>query len=80
MRSGVIGGAIFVFIVSFGELNATIFLTSPGSTTLPVQVFSELVWTTNPAVAAASVFQILVIAIGVLVIERTIGIASVARF
>ena len=30
--------------------------------------------------AAASVFQILVIAIGVLVIERTIGIARVARF
>lgn len=80
MRSGVIAGAIFVFILSFGELNATVFLTSPAATTLPVQIFSELVWTTNPVVAAASVFQILVIVLGVLVIERTVGMTRVVRF
>ena len=80
MRSGVIAGGLFVFILSFGELNATLFLTSPNATTLPVQIFSELVWTTNPVVAAASVFQILVIVVAVLVIERTVGITRVARF
>jgi putative spermidine/putrescine transport system permease protein len=80
MRAGVLAGAIFVFILSFGELNATVFLTSPAATTLPVQIFSELAWTTNPVVASASVFQILIIAVGVLVIERTIGISNVARF
>jgi putative spermidine/putrescine transport system permease protein len=80
MRSGVVAGAVFVFIVSFGELNATVFLTSPQVSTLPVQIFSELVWTTNPVVAAASVFQILVIMVGVLVIEYTIGITKAARF
>ncbi len=80
MRSGVIAGGLFVFILSFGELNATVFLTSPNATTLPVQIFSELVWTTNPVVAAASVFQILVIVVAVLLIERTVGITRVARF
>jgi putative spermidine/putrescine transport system permease protein len=80
MRSGVIAGAILVFILSFGELNATVFLTAPGATTLPVQIFSELIYTTNPMVAAASVTQILIITAGVLAIEKTVGISRVARF
>jgi len=80
MKSGVIAGIVFVFVLSFGELNATIFLTSPGTTTLPIQIFSELVWNTNPLVAAASVFQILVITVGVLIIEYTVGITKAAQF
>lgn len=80
MRSGVIAGAVFVFVISFGELNATIFLTSPQASTLPIQIFSELVWTSNPVVAAASVFQILVITVGVLIMEYTVGITKAARF
>ncbi len=80
MRSGVIAGAVFVFVLSFGELNATIFLTSPQMSTLPVQIFSELFWMTNPVVASASVFQILVITAGVLIIEYTMGITKAVRF
>jgi len=80
MRSGVIAGALFSFVLSFGELNATIFLTSPQVTTLPVQIFAELAFTTNPVVAAASVLQVLVIVVAVLLMEYTIGITRAARF
>ena len=80
MRSGVLAGAVFVFVISFGELNATLFLTSPQYSTLPVQIFSELAWMSNPVVAAASVFQILVITAGVLIMEYTVGMTKAARF
>lgn len=80
IRSGVIAGAVFVFIISFSELNATVFLTAPQVSTLPVQIFAELFWMTNPVVASASVFQILIITAGVLIIEYAVGITEAARF
>jgi putative spermidine/putrescine transport system permease protein len=39
---GVLSGWLFAFVVSFGELNTALFLSGPGLTTLPIEIFSYL--------------------------------------
>ena len=77
---GVLAGWLFAFIVSFGELNTALFLTGPGATTLPIEIFSYLQFQGSQLViAAASSVQIALIVILVAVIERFVGIARITR-
>ena len=77
---GVVSGWLFAFIVSFGELNTALFLTGPGVTTLPIEIFSYLQFQGSQLViAAASSVQIALIVILVAFIERGVGIARIAR-
>jgi putative spermidine/putrescine transport system permease protein len=77
---GVLSGWLFAFIVSFGELNTALFLTGPGLTTLPIEIFSYLQFQGSQLViAAASTLQIALIVILVAVIERVVGIGRIIR-
>ncbi|HEX8013432.1 MAG TPA: ABC transporter permease [Casimicrobiaceae bacterium] len=77
---GVLSGWLFAFIVSFGELNAALFLTGPGLTTLPIEIFSYLQFQGSQLViAAASTLQIALIVILVALIERIVGIGRIIR-
>jgi len=77
---GVLAGWLFGFVVSFGELNTSLFLTGPGMTTLPIEIFSRLQFEGSQLViAAASAIQVGLIVLLVLVIERMIGIARIVQ-
>lgn len=77
---GVMSGWLFAFIVSFGELNTALFLTGPGVTTLPIEIFSYLQFEGSQLViAAASTLQVGMILLIVLVMERAIGLARIVR-
>ena len=77
---GVLSGWLFAFIVSFGELNTALFLTGPGLTTLPIEIFSYLQFQGSQLViAAASTLQIALIVILVAVIERVVGLGRIIR-
>jgi len=77
---GVLSGWLFAFIVSFGELNTALFLTGPGVTTLPIEIFSYLQFQGSQLViAAASTVQIALIVLLVTVSERVVGIARITR-
>ncbi|MGE5169350.1 MAG: ABC transporter permease [Rudaea sp.] len=77
---GVLSGWLFAFIVSFGELNTALFLTGPGATTLPIEIFSYLQFQGSQLViAAASTLQIALIVILVAAIERIVGIGRIIR-
>lgn len=39
VRSGLLTGATFAFAVSIGEMNATLMLSQPGTTTLPIAIY-----------------------------------------
>jgi putative spermidine/putrescine transport system permease protein len=54
IRPGVIGGALFAFIGSFDEVVVALFLSGPGVTTLPVQMFTSLQFDLSPKIAAVS--------------------------
>ncbi|WP_046867472.1 ABC transporter permease [Microvirga massiliensis] len=77
---GVLSGWLFAFIVSFGELNTALFLTGPGVTTLPIEIFSYLQFEGSQLViAAASTLQVGMILLVVLVMERAVGLARIVR-
>jgi putative spermidine/putrescine transport system permease protein len=70
IRSSLLSAAIFAFIVSFSDINIALFVAGPESVTLPVHVFSQIVWQADPTIAAASTLQILLIAALLAIAQR----------
>lgn len=73
MRSGVIAGFLFAFIISFADINIALFLAGDHVTTLPLAIFLFLEWESSPIIAAISTLQILLIMVVVLLIGRLVG-------
>src|SRR3546814_15623145 len=55
---GVVAGAMFGFVASFGTLEMSLFLVGPGRPTLPLAILQYLAWQTYPSIAAVQVLQI----------------------
>jgi ABC-type spermidine/putrescine transport system permease subunit II len=70
LRSSLLSGTIFAFIISFSDINLALFLSGPNSTSLPVHLFSQIQWQGDPTIAAASSLQILVIGMLILLVQR----------
>lgn len=70
IRPGVVAGAIFAFIVSFGNFALSLFFTSGTVTTLPVAVFQYIDQFQDPTVAAASSVVIFLTTAVVLLADR----------
>jgi putative spermidine/putrescine transport system permease protein len=54
IRSSVLVGFFLAFMTSFDEVVLSLFLTGPGITTLPIQMYSALVEITDATIAAAA--------------------------
>jgi putative spermidine/putrescine transport system permease protein len=74
---GVVAGAMFGFVASFGNLEMSLFLVGPGRTTLPIAILQYLEWKIDPSIAAISVVQIALIAGAMLVTDRFVKISRV---
>ena len=70
LRSSLVSGAIFAFIISFSDINLALFLSGPQSTSLPVHIFSQIQWQGDPTIAAASSLQIVIIGALILLVQR----------
>ncbi len=70
LRSSLVSGAIFAFIISFSDVNLALFLSGPQSTSLPVHIFSQIQWQGDPTIAAASTLRILIIGMLILIVQR----------
>lgn len=74
---GLIAAALFSFVVSFGNIEVSLFLVTPGSTTLPIAILQYLEWKIDPTVAAVSSLQIVLIAAALLITDRFVNLAKV---
>ncbi|MEQ9333820.1 ABC transporter permease [Thalassobaculum sp.] len=74
---GVVAGAMFGFVASFGNLEMSLFLVGPGRTTLPIAILQYLEWKIDPSIAAVSVVQIALIGAAMLVTDRFVKISRV---
>jgi putative spermidine/putrescine transport system permease protein len=77
IRPGIVAGALFGFVMSFGNLEMSLFLVGAGRTTLPIAILQYLEWKIDPTVAAVSVLQIALIAAAMIVTDRYVKIAQV---
>ena len=76
MRSGIVAGGLFAFIISFENLEMTLFLTAPGMTTLPIAVLGYLQYRIDPLVAAAAVAQVVFIGAALILLDRQVRVTS----
>jgi len=74
---GIVAGAMFAFVSSFGNLEMSLFLVGPGRTTLPIAILQYLQWKIDPTIAAISVVQILLVAIAMLITDRFVRLSRV---
>lgn len=77
MRTGVVGGWVLAFIQSFDELTMTIFVATPGTTTLPVAMYNQIAQTIDPLVASVSTVLIFGTTVLMLVLDRLVGLDRV---
>jgi putative spermidine/putrescine transport system permease protein len=77
IRPGVVAAALFAFVVSFGNLEISLFLVGPGRTTLPIAILQYLEWKIDPTIAAVSLVQIAVVTAGLLVTNRFVRLSQV---
>jgi len=77
IRPGIVAAALFGFVVSFGNLEMTMFLVGPGRTTLPITILQYLEYRIDPTIAAVSVLQILLIGTAMLVTDRFVKLSRV---
>ncbi|WOC15278.1 ABC transporter permease [Pseudochrobactrum sp. MP213Fo] len=61
IRSGLIAAALFSFVISFIDLEKSLFLVGPGRTTLQIALVNYMEWNLDSTVAAVATVQILII-------------------
>jgi putative spermidine/putrescine transport system permease protein len=70
IRPGLVAGAVFSFVISFVDLEKSLFLVGPGYTTLPIEMINYLEWNIDPTIAAVATVQTLVIAVALMITDR----------
>ena len=73
-----VSASVFAFVTSFGNITLSIFLGFAGETTLPVQIFTYVEHSYDPILAAVSTIVILVTLIVIAIVEKLIGMETVA--
>ena len=79
IRSGIVAAFILAFISSMNDVSVSLFLTGPGVSTLPINLFTYVEQHFDPSVAAVSVLLMLLTAIVIVIVERTLGLSKVMR-
>ena len=77
IRPGMVAAALFSFIISFGNLEMTLFLIAPGVTTLPIAILQYLQWRIDPTICAVALLQIVLIGVGMLITDRYVKLTRV---
>lgn len=75
IRPGVVAGALFSFVTSFVDLEKSLFLVGPGTTTLPIVIINYLEWSIDPTIAAVATIQIAFIAAALVLTDRYFKLA-----
>jgi putative spermidine/putrescine transport system permease protein len=76
---GLLSALIFSFIISFGDVDIALFLSGPGMTTLPIEIFAFIQWESSPVIAAITTVQIVLIVLFGLIVERLVGLRAAMR-
>lgn len=76
IRPAIVAAALFSFVISFIDLEKSIFLVGPGRTTLQIALVNYLEWNLDGTVAAVAAVQILIVGTALLVSDRYARLAQ----
>jgi putative spermidine/putrescine transport system permease protein len=74
---GIAGGWLLAFTQSFDELTMTIFVATPGMTTLPVVMYNHIAQTIDPLVTSVSTILIAGTLVLMVLLDRVVGLERV---
>jgi putative spermidine/putrescine transport system permease protein len=74
VRPGVVAGMVSGFILSFDDINISLFLVDARTVTLPISIMSYLQFSFDPSIAAISTILIAITFAGTLLLERLFGL------
>lgn len=76
IRQGIIGGAVFSFVVAFDECVIIMFMKSAKSVTFPLRLYSYITESFTPLISAYATLFIVVIAVVIYIVEKKIGLSK----
>lgn len=79
IASGIVAAFILAFITSLNDVSISLFLTGPGISTLPIELFTYVEQYFDPSVAAVSVLLMALTVVVMVIVERSLGLSSVMR-
>lgn len=79
IRPGVLAGVLYAFIIAFGDVPLSIFLSSPEYMTLPVVIFQTLQFDFAPTVLSISTLIAIASVVSLGLIQRFVGLDFVAK-
>ncbi|TFW10478.1 ABC transporter permease [Oxalobacteraceae bacterium OM1] len=74
---GLVGGWMLAFMQSFDELTMTVFVSTPGTTTLPVAMYNQITQNIDPLVASVSTVLIVGTLVLMILLDRIVGLDRV---
>ena len=74
IRPGMVAGAVFAFLVSFNNVTISVFIASPGTSTLPVVLFQRMERFSEPTVAAAASTIVVSTIVIMLLLDRKLSL------
>jgi putative spermidine/putrescine transport system permease protein len=75
-KAGMMSGALLAFVTSFDMFTVSFLLKPVGGNTLPLALFDYLTYDFDPTAAAAATISVALAVLGVVVIERTVGLRT----
>jgi putative spermidine/putrescine transport system permease protein len=76
IRAGVTSGGLLAFVTSFDMFTVSFLLKPLGGETLPLALFDYLSYDFDPTAAAAATVSVVLAVLGVVAIERTVGLRT----
>lgn len=78
IKPGVMAGVLLAFIISWINVEVSMFSTTSALMPIPVKMFNYVQYNVDPLIAAVSALTIYVALFAVVVVDRTIGLEKVA--
>lgn len=76
LRPAIVAAALFSFVVSFIDLEKSLFLVGPGRTTLQIAIVGYLEWNLDPTVAAVATVQMAIIGAALVLSSRYVRLSK----
>lgn len=76
ITAGITAGSLFAFIVSFGQFDLSLMLSTPNNTPLPFAMYSSLRYQFEPTSAAAGTFAIILVVISMILTSRVTNLSK----
>lgn len=79
VKPGVLAGSMYAFVISFGDVPASMFVVSEATMTLPVQLFYALEFDYSPALLALSSVVVALSMLLIVAVKRLLGVDFLPR-